>query len=69
MFIFPQIFASCEPLKCLIYIALTLLDYCLKVYTTLWNIWTYQLLSWLCKKKYTICIKLYKPVYNSAQVV
>ena len=26
----------------------TLLDHCLKKYTTLWNIWTYQL---LCKKK------------------
>ena len=28
----------------------TLLDCCLKNYTTLWNIWTYQL---MCKKNYT----------------
>ena len=35
---------------------ITLLDGCLKNYTTLWNILTYQL---LCKKNYTTCVKLY----------
>ena len=34
----------------------TLLDCCLKNHTTLWNIWTYQLLS---KKNYTTCVKFY----------
>ena len=34
----------------------SLLDHCLKNYTTLWNIWTYQL---LCKKNCTTCVKFY----------
>ena len=46
---------TCLNLTCIIAVAVapyafqvdTLLDRCLKVYTTLWNIWTYQL---LCKK-------------------
>ena len=35
---------------------ISLLDRCLKNDTTLWNIWTYQL---LCKKNYTTCVKFY----------
>ena len=34
----------------------TLLDCCLKNYTTLWSIWTYQL---LCKKNCTTCLQFY----------
>ena len=37
----------------------TLLDRCLKLYTTLWNIWTYQLL----------CKKITQLVYNFTQFV
>ena len=35
----------------------TLLDRCLKLYTTLWNIWTYQQ---LCKKIHNLCTILHK---------
>ena len=33
-----------------------LLDRCLKKYTSLWNIWIFQL---LCKKNYTTCVQFY----------
>ena len=39
----------------------TLLDHCLKNYTTLWNIWTYQL---LCKKNYTTCVKFELDIWS-----
>ena len=39
-----------------IYSRPTLLDSCLKLYTALWNIWTYQQ---LCKKNYTTCVQFY----------
>ena len=37
-----------------------LLHHCLKNCTTLWNIWTYQL---LCKKNYTTCVKLISELF------
>ena len=37
----------------------TLLDRCLKLYTTLWNIWTYQ----------QLCKKITQLVYNFTQIV
>ena len=44
----------------------TLLDRCLKLYTTLWNIWTYQQ---LCKKITQLVYNLTQVVYNFTQVV
>ena len=44
----------------------TLLDRCLKLYTTLWNIWTYQQ---LCKKITQLVYNLTQIVYNFTQVV
>ena len=44
----------------------TLLDCCLKLYTTLWNIWTYQQ---LCKKITQLVYNLTQVVYNFTQVV
>ena len=44
----------------------TLLDHCLKNYTTLWNIWTYQL---LCKKITQLVYNFTQLVYNFKQVV
>ena len=46
--------------------ARTLLDRCLKVYTTLWNIWTYQQ---LCKKITQLVYNFTQIVYNFTQVV
>ena len=37
----------------------TLLDRCLNLYTTLWNIWTYQ----------QLCKKITQLVYNLTQIV
>ena len=44
----------------------TLLDRCLKLYTTLWNIWTYQQ---LCKKITQLVYNFTQIVYNFTQVV
>ena len=44
----------------------TLLDRCLKLYTPLWNIWTYQQ---LCKKNTLLVYNLTQIVYNFTQVV
>ena len=44
----------------------TLLDRCLKLYTTLWNIWTNQQ---LCKKITQLVYNLTQLVYNFTQVV
>ena len=44
----------------------TLLDLCLKLYTTLWNIWTYQQ---LCKKITQLVYNFTQIVYNFTQVV
>ena len=44
----------------------TLLDHCLKLYTTLWNIWTYQQ---LCKKITQLVYNFTQIVYNFTQVV
>ena len=46
--------------------ALSLLDHYLKLYTTLWNIWTYQQ---LCKKITQVVYNLTQIVYNFTQVV
>ena len=44
----------------------TLLYHCLKLYTTLWNIWTYQQ---LCKKITQLVYNFTQIVYNFTQVV
>ena len=44
----------------------TLLDRCLKLYTTLWNMWTYQQ---LCKKITQLVYNFPQIVYNFTQVV
>ena len=44
----------------------TLLDRCLKLYTTLWNIWTYQQ---LCKQITQLVYNFTQVVYNFTQVV
>ena len=44
----------------------TLLDNCLKLYTTLWNIWTYQQLG---KKITQLVYNLTQIVYKFTQVV
>ena len=45
---------------------ISLLDRCLKLYTTLWNIWTYQQ---LCKKNTQVVYNFTQIVYNFTQVV